>query len=169
MNFLCVKVFYNTALYMIYSIVLCKNCVYLWINDLIHIFLSLWHTYIPWNVLRTCVCMHVCMYFCAYICVYKCVFMYYVCIYVLCAYKCVCMYTDIHVYMCIRAGMCVCMFVCMCVRTCVYICMHVCVYVSIYVCVCMYVSMYVCVCISTKSDIDWPITQQCLRRGYAGE
>jgi len=43
----------NTVLGSVYSILSCKNCVYLCIYHLFHILLSMWHTD-QWNV---CICM----------------------------------------------------------------------------------------------------------------
>jgi len=56
MHFLCVKIIYNTVLQNVSSILQCKYCVYLCIDDLFHILLYLWQTY------GSMECMHVCMY-----------------------------------------------------------------------------------------------------------
>jgi hypothetical protein len=46
------------------SILKCKNCVYLCIEDTIHIHLSLWYNY---THIHTYICMCVCMYVCMYV------------------------------------------------------------------------------------------------------
>ena len=65
-----------------------------------------------------------------------------------------------HVYVCVRPGLCVCARVCVCVGACVWLCIRsvcVCVCTCLYVCVCvdfcmcictcLYVSVRVCVCV----------------------
>ncbi len=66
------------------------------------------------------------------------------------------------VYVCVYAGMCVCMRVCMnacmyaCVYVCMRVCMHACMYVCVYVCMFVYVCvcLYVCMCVRMQPASD---------------
>jgi hypothetical protein len=78
-----------------------KICVYLYIYDLFHILLSLWHTD-PWNVF-VYTCMHLCMY---YVCTYirVCVRIYihtYICMYVYNVCVCIYMYVLVNLTPCL--------------------------------------------------------------------
>ena len=71
MNILRVKLINNTACKILYSILNCKNCVYLCIYDLLNVLLSLRQNYgnteymYVCMYIRVCVCVH--MYVCMYV------------------------------------------------------------------------------------------------------
>jgi hypothetical protein len=54
MNFLCVKIIYNTVLWNVFHTLSCKNCVYLGIYDFFHMLQSLGHTH--GSMEYVCVC-----------------------------------------------------------------------------------------------------------------
>jgi len=114
MDFVCVKMIYNTVFVKCVYYFTLQICVFVTCSTSCYVYDTLMD---PWNV-----CMCVCM--CVYVCMYVC----------MCVFVCVCMHVCVCMYACMHACMCVC--VCMCM----YACMHVC--MCVYVCMCLCVYMY---------------------------